>query len=125
MRRTGIRWLLFVGLAAFVPLLYYLAVVGGLLPYGGILLIAIRNPSNSSILLFSLVHLTVYGVVLYWLAGLIAQVMNRLARGHAWLATAVVLLLLAGVGAMPIYGAAHGPIHWTSVYALYGSDALR
>ena len=59
MQRTFIRWLLFVGLAAFVPLFYYLAVVGGLLPYGGILLIAIRNLSNSSILLLSLIHLTI------------------------------------------------------------------
>ena len=125
MQRTFIRWLLFVGLAAFVPLFYYLAVVGGLLPYGGILLIAIRNLSNSSILLLSLIHLTAYGVVLYWLARIIARVMDRLTRGHAWLATAVVLLLLAGVGAMPIYGAAHGRIHWTSAYELYGSGKLR
>ena len=125
MRCTLIRWMLFLGLAAFVPLFYYLAVVGGLLPYGGILLIAIRNPSNSSILLFSLVHLTVYGVVLYWLAGFIARAMEKLGRGRAWLATAVVLLLLAGVGLMPIYGAAHGRIHWTSAYGLYGSDTLR
>jgi len=43
MQRNYVRWVLFVGLAAFVPLFYYLAVVGGLLPYGGILLIAIRN----------------------------------------------------------------------------------
>ena len=125
MQSTCIRWLLFVGLAAFVPLFYYLAVVGGWLPYGGILLIAIRNPSNSSILLFSLIHLTVYGVVLYWLAGLIARIINRLASGYAWLATAIVLLLLASVGAMPIYGAAHGQIHWMSAYELYGSDKLR
>jgi hypothetical protein len=44
MQRNYVRWVLFVGLAAFVPLFYYLAVVGGLLPYGGILLIAIRKP---------------------------------------------------------------------------------
>lgn len=125
MQRRFIRWLLFAGLAAFVPLFYYLAVVGGLLPYGGILLIAIRNPSNSSILLFSVIHLTVYGLVLYWLARIIARVMDRLARGHAWLGTAVVLLILAGIGAMPIYGVAHGRIHWTSAYELYGSDRLR
>jgi hypothetical protein len=125
MERTCIRWLLFAGFAAFVPLFYYLAVVGGLLPYGGILLIAMRNPSNSSILLFSLIHLTIYGFAFYWLAGLVAHAMARLTRPHAWLATAVVLLLLAGVGAMPIYGVAHGRIHWTSAYELYGSDRLR
>lgn len=125
MQHMYIRCLLFVGLAAFVPLFYYLAVVGGWLPYGGILLIAIRNLSSSSILLFSLVHLAVYGVFLYWLSGLIARIINRLISGYAWLATAVVLLLLAGIGTMPIYGAAHGRIHWTSAYELYGSDRLR
>ena len=70
MQSTYIRGVLFVGLAAFVPLFYYLAVVGGLLPYGGILLIAIRNIGNSSILWFSLIHLTIYGVALYWLNSL-------------------------------------------------------
>ena len=49
MQRTYVLWVLFVGLATFVPLFYYLylAVVGGLLPYGGILLIAIRHLANS------------------------------------------------------------------------------
>ena len=59
MQRTYVRGVLFIGLASFVPLVYYLAVVGGLLPYGGILLIAIRNLGNSSILWFSLIHLDI------------------------------------------------------------------
>jgi hypothetical protein len=89
------------------------------------LLIAIRNLSDASLLLLSLVHLTVYGVVLHWLAGLIARVLIRLGGGYVWLATVVVLLLLAGVGAMPIFGAARGRIHWTSAYELYASGSLR
>jgi hypothetical protein len=125
MQHTCIRWLVFVGLAAFVPLVYYLAVVGGLLPYGGILLIGIRNLANDSMLVFSLVHLAMYGVLLYWLSGLIARSLARLAGTRAWLATAVVLLLLAVVGAMPIFGIAHGHIKWTNAYMLYGSDKLR
>ena len=68
LQRTSVRAVLFVGLAAFVPLFYYLAVVGGLLPYGGILLIAIRNLANSSInssiVWFSVIHLTIYGAAL-------------------------------------------------------------
>jgi len=112
MQHTGIRWLIFIGLAAFVPLFYYLAVVGGLLPYGGILL-------------FSFVHLTVYGVLLYWLSGLFTRALIRLAGKYVWVATAVVLLLLAGVGTMPIFGIAHGRIQWTSAYDLYSSNRLR
>lgn len=125
MQRTYIRWVLLVGLAAFVPLFYYLAVVGGLLPYGGILLIAIRNVSDASLLLFSVVHLTIYGVVLYWLAELIARFLIRIAGGYVWFATAIVLLLLAGIGLMPIFGAAHGQIRWMSAYELYASGTLR
>jgi hypothetical protein len=125
MQHTGIRWLIFIGLAAFVPLIYYLAVVGGLLPYGGILLIGLRHLTDSSFLLFSFVHLTVYGVLLYWLSGLFTRALIRLAGKYVWVATAVVLLLLAGVGTMPIFGIAHGRIQWTSAYDLYSSDRLR
>ena len=125
MQHTGIRWLIFIGLAAFVPLIYYLAVVGGLLPYGGMLLIGLRHLTDSSFLLFSFVHLTVYGILLYWLAGLIARALTRLAGKHVWVATTAVLLLLAGVGAMPIYGIAHGHIKWVNAYELYGSGKLR
>lgn len=124
-QRAYIRWVLLGGLAAFVPLFYYLAVVGGLLPYGGILLIAIRNLSNASLLLFSVVHLTIYGILLYWLADLITRLLIRLAGGYAWFATAIVLFLLAGIGLMPIFGVAHGQIRWTSAYELYVSGTLR
>jgi len=125
MQRTYIRGIVFFGLVAFLPLFYYLAVVGGLLPFGGILLIAIRNIGNSSILWFSLIHLTIYGVALYWLAELIARFLIKVSAGSAWPATAVVLFLLSGLGLLPIFGAAHGQIHWMNAYALYASDTLR
>jgi hypothetical protein len=104
---------------------YYIAVVGGFLPFGGIALITIRNISNYSLLSFGVIHLAPYGVMLYWLAGLIARVIARRAAGHAWLATTLVLLLLAGVGALPIFGIAHGHIQWASAYELYASGKLR
>lgn len=125
MQRTRIRGVVFFGLVAFVPLFYYLAVVGGFLPYGGILLIAIRNIGDSSILWFSLIHLTIYGAALYWLAELIARLLIRVAGRHAWSATAVVLLLLSGIGLLPIFGIAHGQIRWMNAYALYASNILR
>lgn len=125
MQRMYIRWLLFLGLAAFVPLFYYLAVVGELLPYGAMLIMAIRNLSDPSFLWFSLIHLTIYGVALYWLAELIARFLTKRAGEYPWLATAVVLLLLSGIGLMPIFGIAHGHIRWTSAYDLYASGTLR
>jgi hypothetical protein len=125
MQRAYIRWLLFLGLAAFLPLVYYLAVVGGLLPYGAMLIMAIRNLSDASFLWFSFIHLSIYGVALYWLAGLVARLLVRRAGERAWIATAGVLLLLAGIGLMPIFGIAHGQIRWTSAYDLYSSGKLR
>ena len=119
------RWLIFAGLVAFFPLVYYLAVVGGLLPYGGILLLTIRNLPDSSILLFGLIHLVPYGALLFWLAGVIARGITRRAPGHPWLATMLVLVLLAGVGAMPIFGIAHGQIQWSNAYGIYASGTLR
>jgi len=125
MQRTYVRWLLFLGLAAFVPLFYYLAVVGGLLPYGAILIIAVRNLSDASFAWFSLIHLAIYGVALYWLAELIARILVKRAGRYAWFATGVVLLLLSGMGLLPIFGIAHGHIRWTSAYDLYASGTLR
>ena len=125
MQRTYIRWLLFLGLAAFVPLVYYLAVVGGLLPYGAMLIIAIRNLSDASFAWFSLIHLTIYGVALYWLAELVARLLVKRAGQYAWFATGVVLLLLSGMGLLPIFGIAHGQIRWMSAYELYASGTLR
>jgi hypothetical protein len=125
MQQNRIRWLIFIGLASFVPLVYYLVVVGGLLPFGGILLITLRNASDSSFLLFGLIHLLPYGALLYWLAGLMARIIMKRATAYIWWATAAVLLLLAGVGAMPVFGIAHGHIEGTSAYELYISGRLR
>ena len=121
----SIRWLIFIGLAAFVPLFYYLAVVGGFLPYGGMLLIGLRHLSDPSFLLFSFIHLSVYGVLLYWLSGLIARGLVKVAGKHVWAAAGTVLLLLAGISALPIYGIAHGHIKWVNAYEVYGSGKLR
>ncbi|MFA6956705.1 MAG: hypothetical protein WC538_12615 [Thermoanaerobaculia bacterium] len=125
MHHAYLRSVVFVALGAFVPLFYYLAVVGGLLPYGAILLIAIRNLGNGSILLFSLVHLVVYGVLLYWLAGLVVRLLVRVAGSHVSTAIVIVVVLLAGVGMAPMFGVAHGQIQWVNAYALYASDSLR
>jgi hypothetical protein len=123
MNRGYIRWIIFAGLAAFVPLFYYLAVVGGFLPYGAILLIAIRNPLE--LLWFSVAHLILYGLLLYWLAGLITRLLTKVTRNHIGVAIVIFLLILAGVGLMPIYGIAHGEVQCANVYELYTSNKLK
>ena len=125
MQRTGIRWLILLGLAAFFPLFYYLAVVGGFLPYGAILLLGLRHLKDADFVLFSAVHLTIYGALLYWLSGLITRALIKVSGKRVWLAAGAVALLLAGIGALPVYGIAHGHIQWVSAYHLYGSGNLR
>lgn len=125
MRGRYIRWVIFLGLAAFVPLFYYLAVVGGFLPFGGILLITLRNLKDASLVAFGLVHLAIYGAALFWLTGLIARFIERRVSDRVWLASLAVFALLAGIGAMPIFGIAHGHIRWESAYQLYASANLR
>ena len=124
-RGRAIRWVIFLGLAAFAPLFYFLAVVGGFLPYGGILLITLRNLKDGSLVAFGLVHLAIYGALLLSLTGLIARLIERRASDRAWLATLGVFALLAGIGAMPIFGIAHGQIRWENAYQLYASKHLR
>ena len=46
-----VRAILFVGLAAFVPLFYFLAVIAGFLPFGGILIITMRNLTSPLLVL--------------------------------------------------------------------------
>ena len=75
--------------------------------------------------MFSIIHLTIYGVVLYWLSGVITRLIVRVAGARAVAAAVVVVLLLAGIGLLPIFGIAHGQIQWRNAYALYASDTLR
>jgi len=99
-------------------------VVGWLLPLGGMLVLAMRNP-DPIILWFSAIHLVIYGALLYWFAGSLTRLLVKLAGVHVWPATAAVMLLLAGVGALPIFGIAHGHVRWVNAHALYGSNTLR
>lgn len=50
---------------------------------------------------------------------------ERRARNHAWPATLAVLVLLAGIGALPVFGIAHGQIRWLNAYQIYASSDLR
>ena len=125
MQTKTVRGLLFVGLAAFVPLFFYLAVVGGFLPLAAIAVLAARNLGDASVLWLCLIHLAIYGTLLYGLAGLLTQLLYRVAARHVCLATVSLLVLLCGLGSMPVFGVAHGQIKWQSAYAIYASGALR
>jgi len=124
-RPSTARWLLFAALAAFAPLFFWLGIVAGWVPLGGMLVFAARNIANLSLWPFSLGHLLIYGFLLYGAAGLATRGLGRVAAGRRGWATMALVLALACVGLLPIYGAAHGRIQWMNAYQLYGSGTLR
>ncbi len=119
MQRAGIRNLLFLGMFAVVPVFYYLGVIGGLVPLGIILGTTILHANDSGFLLSGAIHMALYGLVFFWLAHWMALLIVRCAGRHSTAATIAVLLLLAGLAQLPIYGAAHGQVHWKNAYHIY------
>ena len=125
-RRIKIRALIFLGLITFCPLLYSVVFAGGVLTYAGIFILMFNNFSEGFVVVTSLVQLALYGAGLSWLAGVIARAIIRNAKNYQWRVTIAVLLLLAGIGLLPIFGAAgHGSIHWANTYHLYVPGNLR
>jgi hypothetical protein len=121
MTRRAIRWSLLLPMAAFVPLLFYMFVVGGFLPYTAILVFTLRNLSNHSLLLFNAVHLIVYGLLLYLAAGSIARLICRLPERRRLVIAGLIVLILAFVGFQPIFGAGHGSFEFKNAFQIYGS----
>ena len=117
-----IRWCLLLPLAAFVPLLWYMVVTGGFLPYTAILVLTLRNLSDQGIVLINLVHLIVYGAFLYFVASLIARGICKFQERSRFVLLASIVLLLVVVGLLPIYGAGHGRYEPRNAFQLYGSS---
>ena len=125
MQPVHTRWLIFVALAACFPLYWFIFVAGGVLPYGAILLLTLHNLSNGMMLLWNSMNLAIYAGVLHWFAGLLAGFLHRLAASQRKIATGLVLLILGGVGLLPIFGSGHGSVQWMNAYQVYASGKAR
>ena len=96
----AIRAATFLGLILLFPCPWYMIAVGGLLPLP---VIASYGAAGGIVLVFSLVHLVVYT----WLFHLVARWIGSLARRvrlRGSIPAVLILALLLGMGAAPIYG---------------------
>ena len=97
------RWTLFIAMAMFVPLYFYLFVIAGFLPYAAVL--------GWTLFDFNVVygaHAILYGLVLYGVASGIAFLVCKLPRTARLPVTVVLVLLSAWAGTVPIFGIDHG-----------------
>ena len=116
MRPAQTRWLILAALAAFFPLYWFIFVVGGVLPYGAILLLTLHNLSNGWMLLWNGLNLVIYGAALYGFAGVLAALIQRREAGQRPVAAGALL---------PIFGAGHGTVERMNAYQLYASGKAR
>lgn len=125
MNQSSIKWVLFVTMTLTSPLLYYMFVVGGFLPFAAIAALMILDPHPWGFFLFNGIHLLVYGLILFFFACVLAKQLYRIREEERsyWVFGAVVGLLL--IGLLPIYGIGHSSVELTNVYELYWEFGLR
>ena len=125
MSQSSIKWTLFVAMTLTSPLLYYMFVVGGLLPFAAIAALMILDPHPWGFVLFNGIHLLVYGLMLFFFACVLAKRLYRIHEEQRsyWVLGVVVGLLL--IGFLPIYGIGHSSVKLTSAYELYWEFGRR
>lgn len=116
------KWLLFVAMFCTVPVPYFMFVVAGLLP-----LIAITRLSVIgvwTVRLFDLLHVLVYGVLLYLAAIHMTRWLYLLAPRRRALGVAITLALAALMSLLPIYGVGHSNYEPVNLYELFRRGRL-
>ena len=95
-----IHWLLFLLMAATLPVLYFMFVIAGFLP-----LVEIARMMGEGVWgfkLFNGIHLLVYGTIFYFVARFIARRLTRLSGPGQLIGVALISGLLVGVSFLPI-----------------------
>ena len=118
------KWILFFGLAMVVPLFYYLFVIGGLLPLGGILLLTFCDATEGGMIFIDSVHLVVYGGLLYFLACKLTKRLFTLPGRFKLYGTSLLLIGLLYLGFVPMFGIGHHAVRVKDAYSLYGEAYL-
>ena len=113
-------WVLFVAMAATVPLLFFAFVVGGFLP----LLVIAFALTDTAVLLLVGIHLAVYAPILFLISWWGAKsISRRPEHQHRYILGGLVGALLL-LGFVPMYGISHGSIKFRNAYEIYG-EALN
>jgi hypothetical protein len=122
--RTGFAILL----AVTLPLYYYFFVIGGVIPWLGILLMVIIPELRVGYLglIVQGLHLLIYAPLLWllagWLLGIVQAFQGRIARR---IAACLIVVVLLAMGRAPIYFISHGHEPGKSAYGLYISMVMK
>ena len=115
MRAT--TWLLFVAMAATVPLPYFMFVIAGLLPL--VVVLGLMTTGVWGFKLFNAIHLVIYAPLLYMLAWFLARGLGVLPAGVRILVTLACAIAIALLGALPLYGIGHNSYTPVNLYRLF------
>lgn len=117
MSRQVTQWLLFAALFCTVPVVYFMFVIAGLLPLVAILRLCFSG--TWGFIIFNLVHLVIYGPMLFLAARYLTHLVFRLAPPARLAAIAVILALAVAVSLQPLYGVGHGDYAPRTLYRLF------
>lgn len=117
MNESAIKWVLFCLMAATVPVLYFMFVVGGFLPL--IAIVALMFEGVWGFKLFNAIHLVVYGLLFYWVAKVVSRRLSLLPRRWKILGFAGISVALVAISLLPVYGVGHNVFQFVNLYRLY------
>ena len=95
------KWIVFGLLAGFLPVLFYLGMAMGLFPLVVILLLPMKDPR---MLLFTIVHVVIYGSLFYVIAVGLARLISKLEVRLRAIALAAVFATITWITLQPLYG---------------------
>lgn len=117
MSESTIKWVLFCLMAATVPVLYFMFVIGGNLPL--IAIVAISFSGVWGFVLFNAVHLVIYGLLFYWVAKLLSRRLSLLSQRWKIAGFAGLSIALVAISFLPVYGVGHHEFQPVNLYRLY------
>lgn len=117
MSASAIKWVLFGLMAATVPALYFMFVIGGFLPL--IAIAAISFTGTWGFKLFNAIHIVIYGLLFYWVAKLVSRRLSLLPRWWKNAGFAALSIALVSISFLPLYGVGHNVFQFVNLYQLY------
>lgn len=117
MTPSATKWLLFAAMFCAVPVPYYMFVVAGLLPLVAVLFVSVNFASG--VRLFDMLHLAVYGTLLYLAARYLTRWLFLRPPRVRGIGVAVALALAVLISLLPVYGVGHGNYSPVNLYVLF------
>jgi len=117
------KWVLFCLMAATVPVIYFMFVVGGLLPLIAILAMSFTGVWGFK--LFNAVHLAIYAPVFYWIAKIVSRRLSALSQRSKFALFVGISIVLVASSFLPLYSLGHNESQSVNLYRLFNSGLLR